>query len=514
MGHRTKGELRTRSGCRKCRERRVKCPEQRPICGHCKRLGFTCRYEIKLNWQDVVLFESNDSTPRELPQDLLVSIQSWMFLNTVHADFNPDNFRTDLENKLDRPSAQVEDLELEYQTEALAPYPQYLSPFRLGEAESYLWSYFDQFMTPQIVIDPGFNPYRHIVLKMAACFQEGPLFQCVLAAAANQLQSIGRDEYKSVVWLHRAKALRLLRSQISQLASAGADETGCRIAKDQVIASTIMLTFFEISKDCSDSWTVHSDFARNFLSSRLKDIGSMSAEQEALLYFAVTYFVSHDILAATGGTLVEAAEMVSEMCKSTNNSTILGITGCSKDLLTLISEITQMSLLIEQSNTKPLPPAVQQRRDNVERHLHQLRQDIPGEFGSFKSEFIIVAEVKRLTAILYLYSRIDGAGPHEPHMIRITSQILSLLPKISLRTHTGLWPLFIVATLGVRPECDEDRKFILSRLTDLYQTRQLANVNKARLIVEDVWRLRDLRPEDSQGWSILQGRRHGAISLA
>lgn len=270
----------------------------------------------------------------------------------------------------------------------------------------------------------------------------------------------------------------------------------------------------KISKDCSDSWTVHSDFARSFLSSRLRDVGRMSAEQESLLYFGVTYFVSHDILAATGGTLVEAAEMVSEMCKSTNNPTILGITGCTKDLLILISEITQMSLLIGKSNKNQLPPAVQRRRDNVERLLHQLRQDIPGEFGSFISEFAMVAEVKRLTTILYLYSRIDGAGPHEPHIIRITSQILSLLPKISLRTHTGLWPLFIVATLGVRPECDEDRKFLLGRLTELYHTRQLANVNKARLIVEDVWRLRDLRPEDSQGWNILEGRRHGAISLA
>ncbi|KAI4861766.1 fungal-specific transcription factor domain-containing protein [Hypoxylon rubiginosum] len=511
MGQRTKGELRTRSGCRKCRERRVKCPEQRPICGHCKRLGFTCRYEIKLSWQDVVLFESHDRISQQLPEDLLVSIQSWMFLNTAQADFNPDSLFKD---SPDHPLMQAVDLDLECQSDALAPYPQYLSPFRLGEAESYLWSYFDQFMTPQIVIDPGFNPYRHIVLKMAACSREGPLFQCVLAAAANQLQSTGRNEYKSVMWLHRAKALRLLRTQIAELASAETDGAGSRTSKDQVIASTIMLTFFEISKDCSDSWTVHSDFARSFLSSRLRDVGRMSAEQESLLYFGVTYFVSHDILAATGGTLVEAAEMVSEMCKSTNNPTILGITGCTKDLLILISEITQMSLLIGKSNKNQLPPAVQRRRDNVERLLHQLRQDIPGEFGSFISEFAMVAEVKRLTTILYLYSRIDGAGPHEPHIIRITSQILSLLPKISLRTHTGLWPLFIVATLGVRPECDEDRKFLLGRLTELYHTRQLANVNKARLIVEDVWRLRDLRPEDSQGWNILEGRRHGAISLA
>ncbi|KAI1373720.1 fungal-specific transcription factor domain-containing protein [Hypoxylon crocopeplum] len=513
MGNRTKGELRTRSGCRKCRERRVKCPEQRPICQNCRRLGFTCRYEVKLNWQHVVLYECDGRVSRGLPQDLLVSIQGWMFLNIDQADFNPDSLQTDPEGQLNHSSKHSADLE--YQLDAFVPYPQYLPPFRLGEAEGYLWSYFEQAMALQIVIDPSFNPYKDIILKMA-CSQEGPLFHCVLAAAANQLQSIGRKEYEPCVWLHRAKALRLLRAQIDELATGEGHSTGNGTSQDQVIASTVMLTFFEISKDCSDSWTVHADFAHSFLSTRLRDLGKLrlGSDQEALLYFAITYFVSHDILAATGGTLTEAAEMVTEMCKSVDKSTILALTGCSRDLLILISEINQICFLVGQSYQEPLPPAIQQRRDNVERLLHQLHQEVPDEFGAFKSEFAVIAEAKRLAAILYLYSRVDGAGPSEPHVIRVTSQILSLVPKVSLRTHTGLWILFIVGTLGIRPECDEDRKLLLSRLAALQQTRQLASVKKVRLIIEDVWKSRDLRPDKSQGWSILQGRKHGAISLA
>ncbi|KAI1801191.1 fungal-specific transcription factor domain-containing protein [Daldinia bambusicola] len=511
MPSRTKRELRTRSGCRRCRERRVKCPEQRPICWHCKRLGFTCRYEVKLSWQNVVLFEYNNYVPQELPEDLLVSIQSWMFLNTSQADFNVDSSLTDLGDNADSFSVWAENVQPEL--DALVPYPHYLAPFRLGEAESYLWSYFNDCMTPQIVIDPSFNPYRDIILRMATYSQDGPLFHCVLAAAANQLQSTGRNEYENVMWLHRAKALRLLRTSVNQLA-LGTHNTSCDTSKDHVIASTIMLAFFEIAKDCSDSWTVHADFARRFLSSRLRDRGSLDTEQEALLYFAVTYFVSHDILAATGGTLMEATEMVTGMCKAVDKSTVLALTGCSRDLLILISEINQISSLVIEPGQKRLPFKIQQRRDDVERLLHQLHQDVPEEFGSSQSEFAIVAEVKRLAALLYLYSRIDGSGPQEPHMVRVTSQILALVPKISLRTHTGLWPLFIVATLGIRPECDEDRKLLLSRLAALQQTRQLASVKKARLIIEDVWKSRDLRPNSSQGWSILQGRRHGAISLA
>ncbi|KAI1100537.1 fungal-specific transcription factor domain-containing protein [Jackrogersella minutella] len=512
MRNRTKGELRTRTGCRRCRERRVKCPEEHPICSHCERLGFTCRYEIKLNWQNVVLSEIHHDISPRLPTDLLVSIQSWMFLHTFQADFNPGNLQKAPNGRSDHSLTQAE--ELKYESDMLAPHPRYLSPFPLGEAENYLWSYFNEYMTTQIVIDPGFNPYRDIVLKMAAYFQDGPLFQCVLAASANQLHSIGRNEYKSAMWLHRAKALRLLRTQVAQLACGKTHDRDLGTSKDQIIASTIMLTFFEISRDCSNSWTVHADFARTFIYSRLRDLGTLSAEQEALLYFAVTYFVSHDILAATGGTLMETAEMVTEMCKAVDKSTILALTGCPRDLLILISEINQISALMGQSDCKQLPATIQQRRDDVERLLYQLHQEVPKEFGSFKSEFSVIAEVKRLAAILYLYSRVDNASPHEPHMIRVTSEILSLLPKISLRTHTGLWPLFIVATLGIRPECDEDRKLLLSRLAALQQTRQLASVKKARLIIEDVWKSRDLHPDKTQGWSILQGRRHGAISLA
>lgn len=259
---------------------------------------------------------------------------------------------------------------------------------------------------------------------------------------------------------------------------------------------------------------MHADFARNFLSSRLRGLGGQSAEQEALLDFAATYFVSHDILAASGGTRLETAEIDTEMCQAVDNSSVLALTGCSRELLNLICEINQMGSSIEQSRQTDLPFTLRQRRDNVEKLLHGLRQEVPEEFGSFQPELVVAAEVKRLATILYLYSRIDGAGPHEPHMIRITSHIMSLVPKISIRTHTGLWPIFIVATLGVRAECDEDRKLLLGQLAALQQTRQLANVKKARLLIEDVWKSRDLRPDESHGWGILHGRRHGPISLA
>lgn len=194
--------------------------------------------------------------------------------------------------------------------------------------------------------------------------------------------------------------------------------------------------------------------------------------------------------------------------------------------MSLIAEITDLASIVatqeiseppSSPKSRPLdhPPGIKARRDDIERRIHQLEVPIyedPISTGSDNGHMI--AESKRLAALMYLYARIDNANPFNPHMVRLTTQILSILPEISLRTNTILWPLFIVATLGVRPESDEDRKLILERLDALQQTRQLGNVKKARRIIEDVWKARDLRSSAALlGWSILAGR-HGTISLA
>lgn len=40
----------SRNGCFTCKQRKKKCDEVKPVCGHCKRLGFICNYGFKLSW--------------------------------------------------------------------------------------------------------------------------------------------------------------------------------------------------------------------------------------------------------------------------------------------------------------------------------------------------------------------------------------------------------------------------------------------------------------------------------
>ncbi|KAK8078691.1 hypothetical protein PG994_002498 [Apiospora phragmitis] len=373
-------------------------------------------------------------------------------------------------------------------------YLQSLSPLNLNPEEHYLWSYFDSCIAPQCVQDPKLNPYRDVVLRIAASSQEGSLLPCVLAVAANQLHSIGRVEYKPVMWLHRARALSLLRSQVSDLAHTSNSDSCNATLNEQIVASTLMLCFFE---SCSRSWTIHADFARDLLSKSLHGYELLSVEKQNLHHFAFAYFVSHDVFAATAGSRIGQDRTVAKLCRSIHEPDILALTGCTRQLLVL-SPRSALSA----------GPCAKGKTTAAAFWM------ICCGAGTTLSDNFISWVMKRLAALLYLYGRLDDAGPQEPHMVRTTRQILGLLQSVSLRTNTLLWPLFIVGVLGIRSEDDEDRRLLLEKLAALQETRQLGHVKKARAAIEDVWGARELHTSQAgKGWSIIKGKCH-AISLA
>ncbi|OIW28287.1 hypothetical protein CONLIGDRAFT_714838 [Coniochaeta ligniaria NRRL 30616] len=507
-----RGEIRTRGGCWKCRERRVKCPEQRPICRHCERLGFVCKYDIRLTWQAVVVPARGRAPRIQRPPG---GTRHWMFINACGKNFSDSHWTKSSFSGSgpDRSPCPAEaqtcaDDDDDDDGEDL-PSP---SPFPPQNADVVLFHYFDSFIAPQCALDNSANPYRHILLRVAASSPEGPLFHCILAASANQLHNLGHAGYERRMWQHRAKALRLLRRELdaSHPQPGHGLPNGRAIA--QVVGSSIMLCFSEILRDCSESWAIHTDFAASYLQHLLlfpQHPGSNSLDQ-------VLHAVSdpsrpdppnpHRLLAPT--PLPHLPDILQ------NPPRLLDIPELSR-LLQSGKPLQHQPPAHDQA-TSGLPTAdIAARRNDIERHLTELHQPIPHDAGGAdEAELALVAETKRLTALLYLYSRVDDAGPQEPRVARLTGRILALLQRVSLRTNTILWPLFMVGTLGVRPEDDGHRRLVLERLAALQETRQLGNVKKARRILEDVWKARDLRRKDAgKAWEILTDR-HGTISLA
>lgn len=260
---------------------------------------------------------------------------------------------------------------------------------------------------------------------------------------------------------------------------------------------------------------------------------SLRTENPDLYNFAATWFVSHNVLAATACESRAVLPEENDLLRSLEEHYVHTLTGCSKSLLCLLSEVTVLARSIEseqragasspkqgttvscdRQSRSTFPARFQRQRDSLERELYLQAPTDSTISGQSGGEGRNIAKVKRLASLLYFYARIDGACPSETHMMRLTEGILQLVPDISLRTNTLLWPLFVVGAFGVRPEADDDRKLVLHTLDSLQQTRQLGCVRKARSLMQDVWRARDLRSADAaKGWSVLDGRQSD-ISLA
>jgi hypothetical protein len=263
--------------------------------------------------------------------------------------------------------------------------------------------------------------------------------------------------------------------------------------------------------DCSSSWVVHSDFARCLISSFRNLQRSFGQDVDALLDFVGGYVIVHEVYAHTAwnaNSSVGYDSPVTHMCDDANLQTL---TGCSTGFLQILADLNSLVASFKASSQLDyVDPAtlasLDQRRYDLEKQLHECAP--AGGFESFEQESphsAIAIEIKRLTGLLHLYSRIDHLGPADPCIAGLASRILNLISQIPPRSNTILWPLFMVATLGIGAECDDERTFILEKIELLQRKRQMRYIKKARDIITEVWKVRDLRESELHtGWNILE----------
>jgi hypothetical protein len=166
-------------------------------------------------------------------------------------------------------------------------------------------------------------------------------------------------------------------------------------------------------------------------------------------------------------------------------------------------------------NTRPLSPIEEhdflRRSCEIERSLENLTQRAPPSSPK-PAELERIAETKRLTALLYLRTRLGKAaqGINDPSQKQLAAEIVAHLTELP-NTTTLLWPLFVVGTTSA-VEDEEHRRFVLERLLGLQRIRELGSVRKARAIVEGVCKEQDLGRVGT--WEKMVLARSGSISLA
>ena len=256
---------------------------------------------------------------------------------------------------------------------------------------------------------------------------------------------------------------------------------------------------------------MHASFARSLIYKLRGSHTSLDPDIEALLNFVGGYIVVHEVYAHTAWNAAVtdvSGGPVTVMCDDSNLETL---TGCSTEFIQILADIN--TLVTDYSRHSELQLAdpdilsdLEHRRYYLERELHARAPLFPiDEPGIDIPYSVLMVEAKRLTGLLHLYSRADHLGPCDPCISDLASRILALVKRLPARSNTVLWPLFMVATLGIGPECDAQRAFILEMLDSMQRERQMRYIKKARRIIAEVWKIRDLRePETRMGWHILQ----------
>jgi hypothetical protein len=236
--------------------------------------------------------------------------------------------------------------------------------------------------------------------------------------------------------------------------------------------------------------------------------------------------VAHEVYAHTAweaGTSHVSNDPVTLMCDDSNLQTL---TGCSTGFFQILSDINTLVAQYAESSKRTYadPQALadlDDRRRALERQLHSFAldhraSDEAGQGSAAEgSESALALNIKRLTGLLHMRARIDHLGPDDSCVSELASRILSLIERVPIRSNIILWPLFMVATLGIGPDCDEQRLFILQRLNSLQRQRQMRYIKKARRIIIGVWKLRDAGDANMRtGWGILKAvTRQERISL-
>ncbi|KAM5341749.1 hypothetical protein ACJ41O_014780 [Fusarium nematophilum] len=517
-------EKRGRNACWKCKERRIKCTLERPVCSNCARWKHTCQYGLKLLWREEALargicfgrqgvYGQSAKVPvSSRPLGSTSFSGEVYYLHTTWADFERDAPRADV-GEVEEPDERADHDQGEEEADAADeaactvisdpvlrsdPASQLsLLPAAENSTDLRLFDFFVSYMCPGLSNSTIENPYGEFVVPLS--LSSGPLFHALLSWAATEASFVNpaaKDAYSVASVKNKVRALQGLRMEIG---SAQGDWSTASGPWASILTTIIILSCNDIANLCSSVWMTHLRAAR-VLCSMVWPSRPGVRVPDKFRQFCIMWFVSHDIMSRTAW-IQETLFDPSEWFASDDENEIDPMIACSRGLIQQVSAIGSLIMDLRSSGKKPdltvggqqdaEEASFKQRRNDIEDGLRALRQRIStGSDGSESGEVLLrVAEGKRLCALIYLYACIDNASPTSAVIQPLTRRVMDLLaelpPKPSLT-----FILFVVGTLGVWNE--DDRRLVLDKFDSLIKARWLAFVVKARDVVMDVWLDRDL----------------------
>lgn len=514
----TSRRRRTRSGCQRCRARKIKCDEGKPECGQCRAKGFQCPTTAPLKWEHdyrsrglafgrTGIWSKDTARPKNdgITNSALAPRPHWCRFprvwpySFVNATVAQGLTTAPYNNDDNRPLAPV----VLNWSSAISPNPPTTHPLA-----STLLSYYLQRLCPLTVSSPSStSPFATLVFPYSLSSSSPAVLESVLALSA----------------CHRAKqdvsfkdpALRLAGSVLRRLRHRLKTEDATHVARDSdTLVIMVMLCLFEIVNECDERWVVHLRGARDLIRLRNQVVppgnhSPSAADHDQLAVFAQTFFAYQDVLGRTAcGEEPIFGDDFWVSSRGTSSDIADPWLGCSPELVSILCGITALS------RRRAEDAAVVQTTDfhmataSLDARLARLRQHVatPPDDDILQTS----AELKRLAAAFYLDCALRSAHPFLPQSRLAISRVLRLVALLLGRHVTaGLaWPIF-VAAVELDPLEDtvlwaddstlqhpapvpcHGRPFVLYAL-DRMAGSSLSNVSQTRTVIERVWQSRDL----------------------
>ncbi|THC89095.1 hypothetical protein EYZ11_011462 [Aspergillus tanneri] len=262
----------------------------------------------------------------------------------------------------------------------------------------------------------------------------------------------------------------------------------------------MMLCLYEIVDNCDERWTIHLKGAKELIRLRRQQqmITSKSGgAHDPVSGFAELFFAFQDVMGRTA--CGEEVLFGSDYWQENERHVDLWM-GCSPELVSILSAITEMSRTRRQLASDSTQVALSLRAASLGRKLEKLVQEIDDDEDEILHS---AAELKRLAAVLYLHCALYGASPTTPLVVGYVRSILQLISELldsgSLVSMT--WPVF-VAAVELNPLHDEiwsdspdgavvyGRPLILHALAAMAES-SVSNVARTRAVIVKVWQARD-----------------------
>ncbi|KPM40823.1 hypothetical protein AK830_g5684 [Neonectria ditissima] len=459
-------EKRGRNACWKCKERRVKCSLEKPVCGNCARNQHQCQYGMKLLWREEAMARGicfgrqgvhgkSSKTSLRSHSPALNSYRGHFYFFNASADGFLNQHRS-LEDAVvgqdqSRPQLALcapssfthEDVPEEDYQGQMTLYQTRISDFATASPdgdplELHLFDFYITTLCPNLSNSRTENPYLEFIAPLS--LTSAPLYHSVLSWSAHELsfRNPGERSYRQISAHHKVRALRGLRQEIESSQSSAASTSSNSLAS--VLATMIVLSCQEIVEACSSTWIAHLKAAR-MLCSILWPKGH--DVPDSFRRFCIMWFVSHEIMSRTAW-IQETLFEPSEWFAGDDETEIDVMIGCSRGL---IQQLSETSTLITDMRNQPTCPsnsaAFMARRNRIEAALQRLGQRISTTKGSAPPELSDIAESKRLCALIYLYTCIDSATPSSPVIQTLTARVMRILTKLPPRPSLT-FPLFVV----------------------------------------------------------------------